>query len=178
MRLLLHAACHLPPFKARGRRNNCGRQHLGVCGREHDGRCEDRGSRKKDGDPVLLNRFRSLTPHLPGSISGASWHEPPAAAGGEMDSRTRGGVMRRNSIALYVLLSLCISAVIASAQEITGSIVGTVSDKSGALIVGASVSVVNADKNNVVVRILSTNGNGEYVAPFLPIGHYELVAEA
>ncbi len=82
-----------------------------------------------------------------------------------MDSRTRGGVMRRNSIALYVLLSLCISAVIASAQEITGSIVGTVSDKSGALIVGASVSVVNADKNNVVVRILSTNGNGEYVAP-------------
>ncbi len=86
--------------------------------------------------------------------------------------------MRRNSIALYVLLSLCISAVIASAQEITGSIVGTVSDKSGALIVGASVSVVNADKNNVVVRILSTNGNGEYVAPFLPIGHYELVAEA
>jgi len=86
--------------------------------------------------------------------------------------------MRKNSAALCLLLSLCIGAAIASAQEITGSIVGTVSDKSGALIVGASVSVVNADKNNVVVRILSTNGNGEYVAPFLPIGHYELVAEA
>src|SRR5260370_28996874 len=151
--MLLHAACHLPPFEARGRRNNCGRQHLGACGREHDGRCEARGSRKKDGDsdgePVLLNRFRSLTPHLPGSISGASWHEPPAAAGGEMDSRTRGGVMRRNSIALYVLLSLCISAVIASAQEITGSLVGTVSSKSAALIVAANAAVVNADKNNV-----------------------------
>ena len=63
-------------------------------------------------------------------------------------------------------------------QEITGSIVGTVSDKSGAVVSGATVTFENADKNDVVVRILSTNGNGEYVAPFLPIGHYSLVAEA
>jgi len=86
--------------------------------------------------------------------------------------------MRRNSLALYVLVSLCVCAAIASAQEITGSIVGTVSDKSGAVIAGATVTVENADKNDVVVRILSTNDKGEYVAPFLPIGRYTLIAQA
>jgi hypothetical protein len=58
-----------------------------------------------------------------------------------------------------VVLGMCLAVGIGSsagAQEITGSIVGAVRDKSGALIVGANVSVVNADKNNVVVRILST----------------------
>ena len=86
--------------------------------------------------------------------------------------------MRRNSLALYVLVSLCSSAAMASAQEITGSIVGTLSDKSGAVVAGATVTVANADKNDVVVRILSTNDKGEYVAPFLPIGHYTLIAQA
>ena len=43
-----------------------------------------------------------------------------------METRTRGGVMRRNSLALYVLVSLCVCAAIASAQEITGSIVGNI----------------------------------------------------
>jgi len=86
--------------------------------------------------------------------------------------------MRRDSLALNVLVSLCVCAAIASAQEITGSIVGTVSDKSGAVIAGATVTVENADKNDVVVRILSTNDKGEYVAPFLPIGHYTLIAQA
>jgi hypothetical protein len=86
--------------------------------------------------------------------------------------------MRRNSLALYVLVSLCVCAAIASAQEITGSIVGTVSDKSGAVVAGATVTVENADKNDVVVRVLSTNDKGEFVAPFLPIGHYTLIAQA
>src|SRR3981189_182851 len=95
-----------------------------------------------------------------------------------MEIRTQGGVMRRNSLALYVLVSLCVCAAIASAQEITGSIVGTVSDKSGAVVAGATVTVENADKNDVVVRVLSTNDKGEFVAPFLPIGHYTLIAQA
>jgi outer membrane receptor protein involved in Fe transport len=64
------------------------------------------------------------------------------------------------------------------AQEITGSIVGSVHDQSGASIVGATITIQNADQNNSVVRVVTTNENGEYVAPFLPVGHYILIAEA
>src|ERR1051326_7622024 len=63
-------------------------------------------------------------------------------------------------------------------QEITGSIVGTVHDQSGASIAGATISIQNADQNNTVVRVLTTNESGEYVAPFFAVGHYTLVAEA
>jgi outer membrane receptor protein involved in Fe transport len=64
------------------------------------------------------------------------------------------------------------------AQEITGSIVGSVHDQSGASIVGATITIQNADQNNSVVRVVTTNESGEYVAPFLPVGHYILIAEA
>src|SRR6266849_5021738 len=93
-----------------------------------------------------------------------------------MDSRTRGGVMRRNSLALYVLLALCISAAIASAQEITGSIVGTVTDSKGGVVPNAKVTITNTDQQ-VVVRTLTTDDHGEYAAPLLPVGRYSVTAE-
>src|SRR6266446_28307 len=93
-----------------------------------------------------------------------------------MDSRTRGGVMRRNSLALYVLLVLCISAAIAAAQEITGSIVGTVSDSKGGVVPNARVTITNTDQQ-VVVRTLTTDDRGEYAAPLLPVGRYSVTAE-
>jgi len=66
----------------------------------------------------------------------------------------------------------------ARAQEITGSIAGTVMDKSGAAVAGATVTIQNADKNDVVVRVLTTNSSGQFAGPYLPIGHYTLRAEA
>src|SRR6267378_4290102 len=85
--------------------------------------------------------------------------------------------MRRNSLTLCVLVSVCICAAIASAQEITGSIVGTVSDSSGAAVAGAKVTIKNLDKN-VVLRTVTTEPNGQYLATYLPVGRYEVVAEA
>src|SRR6266446_749086 len=93
-----------------------------------------------------------------------------------MDSRTRGGVMRRNSLALYVLLVLCISAAIAAAQEITGSIVGTVMDSKGGVVPNAKVAITNTDQQ-VVVRTLTTDDHGQYAAPLLPVGHYSITVE-
>jgi len=66
----------------------------------------------------------------------------------------------------------------ARAQEITGSIAGTVMDKSGGAVASATVTIQNADKNDVVVRVLTTNSSGQFVGPYLPIGHYTLRAEA
>src|SRR5229473_2954556 len=93
-----------------------------------------------------------------------------------METRTRGGVMRRNSLALYVLVSLCVCAAIASAQEITGQIRGIVTDASGAVIAKATVTITNVDRNQVL-RALETNSAGEYVAPFLPVGRYSVAVE-
>jgi len=65
----------------------------------------------------------------------------------------------------------------ASAQEITGSIVGTVADSSGAAVAGAKVTIKNLDKN-VVLRTVTTEPNGRYLAAYLPVGRYEVVSEA
>jgi hypothetical protein len=85
--------------------------------------------------------------------------------------------MRRNSVALCALVSLCVCAAIASAQETTGSIVGAVTDSSGAAVAGAKVTIKSLEKN-VVLRTVTTEPSGQYLATYLPIGKYEIVAEA
>jgi len=66
---------------------------------------------------------------------------------------------------------------IATAQETTGSILGTVTDSSGAAVAGAKVTIRSLDKN-VVVRTLTVESSGQYLAAYLPVGRYEVVAEA
>jgi hypothetical protein len=73
------------------------------------------------------------------------------------------------------VLCLLISAGIA--QEITGDIRGLVKDPTGAVVSGASVQVINTDRNEVI-RALRTDGSGSYVAPYLPVGHYKIVIKA
>ncbi|OLE16580.1 MAG: hypothetical protein AUG83_02490 [Acidobacteria bacterium 13_1_20CM_4_57_11] len=65
----------------------------------------------------------------------------------------------------------------AAAQETTGSISGTVTDSSGAAVAGAKVTIKSLDKN-VVVRTLTVEASGQYLAAYLPVGRYEVVAEA
>lgn len=67
---------------------------------------------------------------------------------------------------------LAISSVVSSAQTVTGTLQGTVSDSSGAYVPGADVTVVNAETGQT--RTLKTNGEGLYVASFLPIGRYKI----
>jgi len=62
-------------------------------------------------------------------------------------------------------------------QEITATILGTVVDSSGAAISGATIIVVNTDQA-VVLRGPATSRSGEYVVPLLPLGHYDVTAEA
>src|ERR1700746_436601 len=63
------------------------------------------------------------------------------------------------------------------AQEVTGSISGTVTDSSGAAVAGARVTIKSLDEN-VVVRTLTAEASGLYIAAYLPVGRYEVVAEA
>lgn len=81
----------------------------------------------------------------------------------------------RHVPAILVLLLLAVLTV--TAQQITGTIVGTVTDASGAVIPKATVTVKNTDRN-LVVRTLTTHDDGSYVAALLPIGHYQITVEA
>ena len=63
------------------------------------------------------------------------------------------------------------------AQDVSGSISGTVRDASGAAIPGATVKLVNTDRDQIV-RTLTTNSNGTYTATALPLGGYTVTVTA
>ena len=63
----------------------------------------------------------------------------------------------------------------AHAQQATGSIAGTISDSSGAIVPGASVTISN--KSTGAVRSMSTNAEGLFSAPGLEAGEYRMHAE-
>jgi hypothetical protein len=74
-----------------------------------------------------------------------------------------------------MLLSICLVPV--KAQDITGSISGIVKDGNGGLIAGATVIVKDIDKN-ITARTVTTDSDGAYSAPLLPIGRYSVTIEA
>ena len=78
-------------------------------------------------------------------------------------------------VALGFGLSLCTAA---SAQDVTGAINGTVRDASGSVVSGATVTITNPQQNDAVVRTLTTNESGEFSAPNLQSGIYQITAEA
>jgi len=63
------------------------------------------------------------------------------------------------------------------AQDISGTIEGSVLDPSGAFVSGAKVTVTNQDRNQVV-RTITTDASGAYSAPFTPVGKYSVKVEA
>ena len=81
--------------------------------------------------------------------------------------------MFRVSIAL-VLATLLGAAGSALAQSATGSISGAVLDTAGAPLPGALVTAKNAKTG--AVRTATTNVNGSFVVPLLPVGVYDVSA--
>jgi hypothetical protein len=75
-----------------------------------------------------------------------------------------------------LLSSLClILSVPAWAQKDTGSIVGTVKDSTGAVVVNAAVQVTDVERGETFKT--STNEAGEYVASPLHVGRYKVTVE-
>ncbi len=75
--------------------------------------------------------------------------------------------------ATAVVLLLCVPAF---SQGNAGRIMGTVTDQSGGVVAGATVSVVDVARG--VTRTLTTDDAGEYNAPNLTPGQYTVRAEA
>jgi hypothetical protein len=80
------------------------------------------------------------------------------------------------TLAAILVLPLALPACV-RAQEVTGTILGTVTDPSGAAIARARIAVTATDKG-LVVRNVESDANGDYVAALLPVGQYTLTADA
>jgi len=81
----------------------------------------------------------------------------------------------RIGIASLILLMTQILA--ANAQEITGSFLGAVRDSNGSAIAGAKVTITDAEKK-AVSRVVTTNEDGQFSAPLLQAGVYNIEIEA
>jgi len=77
-------------------------------------------------------------------------------------------------LALALALTVLLLPSFASAQTVTGTLQGTVTDSKGAVMPGVEVSVVNVETGQE--RSLKTNEDGSYSAPFLPLGRYKVTA--
>lgn len=80
-------------------------------------------------------------------------------------------MLLRRFFARIFALALCLSVAALPAQETTGSISGTITDASGALIKGATITLTNTDRG-AVERTLHSNASGYYTAGSLPLGTY------
>ena len=96
-------------------------------------------------------------------------------------SKTASVLARLNSNKYFNLKHLAILIVLlvglpflAYGQEAT--IVGTVTDPTGSVVPNVTITVTNVDTARV--QIFQTNDSGQYVAPSLPIGKYNVKAEA
>jgi hypothetical protein len=81
---------------------------------------------------------------------------------------------------LYVLLPalatlLCLMPRPSLAQAVSGTVLGQVKDASGAVIPGATVTLVN--QGTAFTRTVVSDSKGEFTAPLLPTGTYSATAE-
>ena len=79
-----------------------------------------------------------------------------------------------SSIAIVLLAIVSLSLVSASAQTISGNLVGTVTDPSGAAVPNADVTATNVATN--VKFDTKSNATGEYRFSNLPVGSYDISA--
>ena len=77
--------------------------------------------------------------------------------------------------ALFVSITFVLIP-LASAQTITGTISGDITDYSGAVVAGAAVTVENLGTSEK--RTAMTTASGSFLVPDLPIGKYKVTATA
>ena len=84
--------------------------------------------------------------------------------------------MKRRSLVLTILVILLLSvATLLSGQTTTATVYGHVTDRSQAVIPGATVKLVNNSKH--VVMTASSNTHGEFTFNFVPNGSYTLIVQ-
>jgi len=72
------------------------------------------------------------------------------------------------------MLTMWAMPAVVQAQTVTGTMQGTITDQSGAVIPGVTVTLRNVETGQE--RAVTTNDEGAYNAPFLPLGRYNVNA--
>ena len=88
--------------------------------------------------------------------------------------------MKRNYEARLILLAVVLLFALSGitiGQEVSGTIIGTVKDSTGAAVVGATITVADSEKKGNI-RTLTTNDFGQFSAPNLGSGFYDVTIEA
>jgi len=84
------------------------------------------------------------------------------------------GLARKNLLCLTIVC--CLLAALPSRASTGGSISGTVTDPTGAVIPGAALKLLNMSQQSIYRAI--SDKQGSYSFPNLPVGHYELTISA
>src|SRR6202046_3498381 len=82
---------------------------------------------------------------------------------------------RTTIVMACAMLALMLGATSSRAQTFRGSILGTVTDMTGAAVSGATVTIHNVETG--IDRITTTSVDGSYLIPELPIGNYNVTVE-
>ena len=83
--------------------------------------------------------------------------------------------MKRAVLGLLVAVCVCLFPSTSSAQAVTGTILGIITDSTGAVMPGTTVTLTHAGTG--LVRSVVTDAAGEYTVPSLPTGRYAVKAE-
>lgn len=87
--------------------------------------------------------------------------------------------MRKSISPIIPILALFLAFPVftfAQSQATTGTVQGTVTDPNGAIVAGASITVKNTETG--FERTVTSNSDGFFTAPLLPLGKYRVTANA
>src|SRR5438045_6305260 len=77
---------------------------------------------------------------------------------------------------LTIAMAATLAAAICSGQVATGNLRGSVSDSSGGVLPNCSVTITHTSTG--LIRKVSTNEQGDFNAPSLPVGEYKIAVGA
>src|ERR1700727_2399156 len=83
--------------------------------------------------------------------------------------------MKAFATVLCSLLAAGLLVSVSVGQIVTATLVGEVTDRSGAVVAGVKVTVVSVATG--LARSATSDSSGEYVIPLLPAGQYRLTAD-
>lgn len=89
---------------------------------------------------------------------------------------TKGNLMLKRTLLVVIFCSLALSITPLLHGQATGSLSGTVSDKAGAVVSGATVRATSRDTG--ATREAKTDDSGHYLIPLLPVSYYTLHVES
>jgi hypothetical protein len=87
-----------------------------------------------------------------------------------------GLILKRFDLRMAIFLAALVLLFAAQGLAQEATIVGTVTDPSGAAVANAKVTLTNTDTN--ISKDLTTNDGGQYTAVDIHIGHYNVIVEA